>query len=77
MNGIERRIKQLEEKAGVDKEPTVVIIRNYIKDNPACKGLEDAELCPAFNRFERNPRGLNKSGIIIFRFPCRDCEEAI
>lgn len=77
MTGIERRIKALEEKAGVDKEVTFVLIMNYAKGNTACKGYEDTGLCPPFNRFKQSPRGMNESGVIVFRFPCGDCKEAI
>lgn len=76
MKGIERRIKQLEEKAGFEKEATVIIISNYAKDNIACKGHKDTGLCHSYNRFKQSPRGMSKSGLIIFRFPCKDCEEA-
>ncbi|OGP12914.1 MAG: hypothetical protein A3K22_04135 [Deltaproteobacteria bacterium RBG_16_42_7] len=74
---LERRITELERRAGVNKEGAIILIRNNIRDNTACKGYRDTELCPAFNSFERNPKGMNKSGFIVFRFPCKDCKEAI
>lgn len=74
---LEKRIAELERRAGINREGTIIVIRNNIRDNTTCKGYENTELCPAFNSFERNSKVMNKSGIIVFRFPCRDCKEFI
>lgn len=74
---LERRITKLEKHTGIYKEGTIILIRNNIRDNTVCKGYRNTELCPAFNSFERNAKGMNKSGFIVFRFPCKDCKEAI
>ena len=77
MTDIERRIKTLEDKAGVNKEVTIVLIRNYAKGNTACKGYEDDKSCPPFNRLKQSPGGMNEFGVSVFSFPCKDCKERI
>lgn len=72
-----RRLKVLEEKAGLDKEVTIVLIRNSLRYNMTCKGFKDIQLCSPFIRFKQNPRGMNKSGFTVFAPPCEDCTEAV
>lgn len=73
---IKRRIENLEKKAGVDKEATFVLIKNAIRVNTACEGLEDTERCPPFNKFKQGPRGINEFGFAVFQFPCKGCKGA-
>lgn len=74
MKTIERRIKQLEGKAGLDKEITLVRVKNYLNGNPECPAFDGSDSrCIRFKEFCRNPR-VNENGFAIFWLDCEGCK---
>jgi len=74
MTGIERRIRKLEDKAGVGEDIIFVRLRNYANENQDCPGRENTDRCTEFQKFKKNPR-VGNGGMAIFRPPCGDCKE--
>ena len=83
MKNIENRIKNLEAKAGIDKEPilVLVIIKNYANgkscgdDSLECAVFEKDEvsLCPEYHKVKPDL----KNPFMVFSPPCDSCKEPV
>lgn len=73
MSTIQRRIAELERKAGLDKEIRFIIIRTNIFGKPECPAFRNTDNCPRYQEFRRKPR-VNDNGFAVFSFDCESCE---
>ena len=70
---LERRITRLEEKAGLGKAESsvmVICVRWYGTEKIECTGFDDAELCIRYKESEK-PNGRNCQ---VFFQDCEGCE---
>lgn len=75
MRGIERRLAEVEKRAGVKGEVLYICVKDFFNGNPACPAFygDTDSFCIRFREFRRKLR-VNENCHAVFRLRCEGCE---
>lgn len=75
MMGIERRLAEVEKRAGVKGDVLYICVKDFFKGNPACTAFngDTYSFCIRFREFRQKPR-VNENGHAVFGVRCEGCE---